>query len=1596
MTLLLSRRKFLKFSIAGLTALTPFRYQNVFAGSPANSTSSFIEDKDAVFLHVPTVRVPDPFRASPGALSQLLASFEAWLGIGEECPPKVKRFPDNIYLLRPKDFLSLQVEFLNLYPEWVGGELRLYPQSNQGHLLIHLPPQHIAEQSFYIDPSNEKVAKLPNPVASILSNPSRIAWKIEKEQWIEVSESGLLNWDKFLLEVHEAAVPPNQHGKSNGSRPELWQTALELPFGLILSPPNSNRFRHSSIQCRPKGVTECVTSEVQRMELWHTDLAPASLFTLTLRALSYTKEDPPLLNSGSVNNVAPRGFLPEADTRKEIVALTSNFNLINDRTGKPETEPIYVSRLMLSSLGAYAKLRGVWDAFNLEGPSNPKGSFKVVGWDQESVWGRDQFVKVTWAGYLFPLGVQAVIVETEPREFLSAEKQPVLGAFLRRRYYCQVLEPDIAYAEIIDGQDRIGRKMCFRRVRFKTLTTSALKIPIDLGTGQEPRSLRDLVAAWLIPEKEENPFKFDLIGVDWASPGYDHAFSMPLMFVNRDLAEKLEATYDPDKNPTNIPGCIISQNAAGKWVVPLKCFKDLYDNDSRHLNEVPVRATKITIANPGFKDDPRYQHQNTALLVNKMKFSVDLPDGILNTGTARLPEDWFNRRLVRFYPAIEQFSVRLEAVERLVGSPVETEVSWSETYRKWGFISDKNKGEVFVTIDNGAKLNFPGSKSGGLALPSMNITDISRLIGPVGGDATKKLAGNPNVFVKGNFNPKDFFGGVAVTLLGGIDLTEVIQPLGDINNALDEVPKLISKAAEKLDVVLEELKKVKGELRGKSQSIQNQIEGLRQTLRQIREEIKAGREALQKAVENKDREIQKQINDSVAALRNAREGFIQTVLKELQKRNGTLRVPQEQLDVLRRGLDPAPLGADLIDRVRRLLPEFIDPMSNAPFQVIDEIYAALGVVQETLEGLPEEFKSPDDFLKQLQILKSLAGRLVGTTTFGPRPIRNAGSDLIAEEIGRLKIASTLLHSRYLNAIVDPLATVIVDLDTHKYGLEIFLRSFPLGSWKPNKEQLEGALTKLGEDKLILLKASLASVRLALRQKVVADINKLLPDLKYATYRAAVITELNNLSSYDSTAFEGLLAIRLTRIISDFIGLISSPSTNSEQPTARLADQEINAILGQLDAGQKYLENLQSILSKIGIAYVRETNQMFLALNNAHDQILRDVDNVKTTLLAKIAELATPLIGLLDLIQTALKDIPKEVEVAYDWKPRLKSAPAGQPLFEPRNLSGAKEASFTLKVLIRKSLQLTELSKPPSLLIEGELNNFTLHLMPSTRFISVGISRLRFESKDGQQPTTTVEGFKIELGQALGFVTALAQVFDLPPEYKIDLSSEGLTVGYEFSRPQEVVGGFLLIDLFITAKVMLSFQGGPLTVYMGLGKREAPIILITPSGWAGGAFFGIQLTPRGVSRLEGAFEFGGALAFDLGVASGQGVIMAGIYFSISGPNAVLTGYVRAAGRLTVIGLISLTLEFYLGLTYGRRADESYTYGEVTVKVGIKIAFFKVKVGVRYYKEFSGDPNKQGINPSLLPSPNGTEPYEDIGFDPYASDANWGEYSRHFIN
>ena len=76
-------------------------------------------------------------------------------------------------------------------------------------------------------------------------------------------------------------------------------------------------------------------------------------------------------------------------------------------------------------------------------------------------------------------------------------------------------------------------------------------------------------------------------------------------------------------------------------------------------------------------------------------------------------------------------------------------------------------------------------------------------------------------------------------------------------------------------------------------------------------------------------------------------------------------------------------------------------------------------------------------------------------------------------------------------------------------------------------------------------------------------------------------------------------------------------------------------------------------------------------------------------------------------------------------------------------------------------------------------------------------------------------------------------------------------------------------------------------------------------------------------LEAAFEFGATAALDIGVASGEVHIMAGIYFKMEKQTgrrqgeqmvASLTGYLRCGGSLCVLGIVRISVEFYLSFTY----------------------------------------------------------------------------------
>jgi hypothetical protein len=82
-------------------------------------------------------------------------------------------------------------------------------------------------------------------------------------------------------------------------------------------------------------------------------------------------------------------------------------------------------------------------------------------------------------------------------------------------------------------------------------------------------------------------------------------------------------------------------------------------------------------------------------------------------------------------------------------------------------------------------------------------------------------------------------------------------------------------------------------------------------------------------------------------------------------------------------------------------------------------------------------------------------------------------------------------------------------------------------------------------------------------------------------------------------------------------------------------------------------------------------------------------------------------------------------------------------------------------------------------------------------------------------------------------------------------------------------------------------------------------------------------------------------------------MAGVYLKIdetADNSSQLTGYLRAGGSLDVLGLISASIEFYLGFTY-YFGPPCKIAGEATVTIEVHVLFFSASVSASLRREFS---------------------------------------------
>ncbi len=320
-----------------------------------------------------------------------------------------------------------------------------------------------------------------------------------------------------------------------------------------------------------------------------------------------------------------------------------------------------------------------------------------------------------------------------------------------------------------------------------------------------------------------------------------------------------------------------------------------------------------------------------------------------------------------------------------------------------------------------------------------------------------------------------------------------------------------------------------------------------------------------------------------------------------------------------------------------------------------------------------------------------------------------------------------------------------------------------------------------------------------------------------------------------------------------------------------------------------------------------------------------------------------------------KKVPKEIVVSYEWKPDVKSGPsATKPLFVASRAGGSQKASLVVMAELRVKL----LPAPEtSFSVTGTLENFSIDLIaPVMSFLLVEFKKLSFSAGSSGKPVVDSQLGDISFEGPLKFVSTLQEMIpktggDL---IKIDVKPTGVGIGFNLALPSIEVGMFSLQNLAFSAALYLPFTGDPMRIRFAFCERQSPFLL-TVSMFGGGGFFAIALGLDGMETLEAAFEFGANISLNLGVASGGVYIMAGIYFKMEANAAMLEGYLRCGGSLSVLGLITVSVEFYMSLTY--LSPSGKVYGQATLKVKVEVLFFSKTVSLtveRQFKGSAGDP------------------------------------------
>jgi hypothetical protein len=343
--------------------------------------------------------------------------------------------------------------------------------------------------------------------------------------------------------------------------------------------------------------------------------------------------------------------------------------------------------------------------------------------------------------------------------------------------------------------------------------------------------------------------------------------------------------------------------------------------------------------------------------------------------------------------------------------------------------------------------------------------------------------------------------------------------------------------------------------------------------------------------------------------------------------------------------------------------------------------------------------------------------------------------------------------------------------------------------------------------------------------------------------------------------------------------------------------------------------------------------------------------------------------------------PVEARTELFWNPEVKSDDDGN-FFRPKNPRGLSITATTITPLAGDTG-----SQQPPYSVTGRLDNFGLSFFD---LVTVNFDHLIFSVQSGKKldvNATLDESNPVTFGGPLSFINVLAKIippalFSDPPS--LDIDSSGVSVGYSIGLPAIEGGAWGIRNLVIGAKLIIPFTGAdPMRLRFNFSEQHNPF-QVAAYGVTGGAFLALHIGLDGIERVEASVELGGSLALNLGVASGAVFLMIGIHMTMEGKknDVTLGGYVRTGGALSVLGLITVSVEFYMELAY--LFASNMMRGEASLTVKVKVLFFSKKVTLTVVREL-GAPS---------PSARLLRPTVNMETAHLADESAWGRYCDAF--